>query len=80
MNPLAHFLLHGEAEGRRSFTVAEATDLREKGGELTAEHSIKCFKAPVVTGEAAVLTTRSADGTIQTPRIPLYLQPWIARE
>jgi glycosyltransferase involved in cell wall biosynthesis len=70
VNPLVHFLLNGEREGR--FPTAEAErSARLQALPITAAE-IHCLKSLQITGEAGVFVTHSPDGNIK-PHVSHYL-------
>ncbi len=69
-NPLVHFLLYGEKEGRYTTPEAERSD-RPKTYPVTMS-TIRCLTVPEITGEVGVFVTHSSDGSIK-PHVVHYL-------
>ncbi len=65
LNPLGHFLMQGEKEGRQRFTVTEARAQQQATAQLIIRHEIHCLKALEVSAEVAVFVTYSPDGFIK---------------
>ncbi len=71
-NPLVHFLLYGQKEGRWPFTVAEAREFARANSSPVSNYAIHCLKAPEVSGETAVFVSHSPDGHIK-PHVIHYI-------
>jgi hypothetical protein len=70
INPLVHFILSGEREGR--FPTAEAERSASLRSIPVTESEIQCLKSVQISGEVGVFVTHSPNGKIK-PHVLYYL-------